>query len=367
MKKLRNLTFSFFCLLAAYTLYAANDPDLSKGLDLTGRTTVTPYQLNQLVDAGTVRTNRGLLLITNAAPNVVAYPRYTNMVWLDQSSIPFVLKTWNANSNAWLAVSFGTNAITTAQIGDGQITTAKIADGAVTTIKLGDNSVTSDKIIAGQITSSKMANNSVTTLSITNGAVTTEKLAINSVNTTNVVDGAITSNKIAAATITSDKFAPGAIGAASISDNSITAAKMQADSIRATNIVNGAITTNKLSFLLYQSTNSTVAIPAAGATSTFTHGLTSTPHSVRVVLVNGTTDLQWDAGDEVDVFAVLDSNSRPAFTVNATATTIRITRSSALAATTGLMMSKDDGSYSTGTITIANWTLKVYAVYFPAY
>lgn len=364
MKNLRNLTFSFLCLLTAYTVYAANDPDLSKGIDLTGQSSVTPYQLNQLVDAGTIRTNRGLLLITNASPNVVAYPRYTNFIWLDQRSIPFTLRYWNANSNAWLAVSFGTNAITTAQIGDGQVTTAKIADGAVTTIKLGDNSVTSDKIIAGQITSSKMANNSVTTLSITNGAVTTEKLAINSVNTTNVVDGSISSNKIAAATITSDKFAPGAIGAASVADNSLTSIKIVTGGIVGTNLANNVVSTNKLSFGVWLSTNQTASIPAANAAASFTHTFPSPPQSFRAVLINVTPELGFTTGDEIDLACVGSSsyaNDASPFTVKCTATSVTVFRGTAAANIT--VESATSGAQAS--ITVGNWQLKYYAVYFP--
>lgn len=364
MKNLRNLTFSFLCLLAAYSLYAANDPDLSKGLDLTGRTTVTPYQLNQLVDAGTVRTNRGLLLITNAAPNVVAFPRYTNMIWLDQSSIPFVLKSWNANSNAWIAVSFGTNAIITAQIGDGQVTTPKLADGAVTTIKLGDNSVTSDKIIAGQVTASKMANNSVTTLSITNGAVTSDKIAINGVITTNILDGAITSNKIAAASITSDKFAPGAIGVATLADNSVSGIKIQTGAISTTNILAGSVTTNKISFGMWLSTNQLAAVPAAGAAAAFTHTFPAQPQSIRVVLVCTSADLNYSVGDEVEITGfqnVVAADDYPAFAVITTSAGTSVIRGSGASTITGI--NKTTGAAAS--ITTGNWNVKYYATYFP--
>lgn len=358
MKQLRHITFSILCLLSAYTLWAANDPDLSKGIDLTGRSSVTPSQLNQLVDAGTVRTNRGLLLITNAAPNVVAFPRYTNMIWLDQSSIPFVLKAWNANSNAWIAVSFGTNAITTAQIGDGQVTTDKLADGAVTTIKLGDNSVSEAKIIAGQVSASKMANNAITTASITNGAVTSAKIAINGVENTNILDGAITSNKIAAATITSDKFAPGAIGTATIPDNSITAAKMQADSIRVTNIVDGIITKAKLSFGTPTNAVLTANTLTLGSLKQMAHGFAGIPHSVRVVLVNVTTDAGWDTGDEVAIESFsADSFYNHAVYVDATNVNVRF------GSVAGSVAHKDTGAITAYTIT--QWTLKAYVVYFP--
>jgi len=366
MKKLRNIVFSFVCLLAAYSLYAANDPDLSKGLDLTSRTTVTASQLNQLVDAGTLRTNRAALLLTNAAPNVVANPRYTNWIWLDQSSIPFVLKAWNANSNAWIAVSFGTNAITTAQIGDGQVTTVKIANGAVTTDKLGDNSVTEAKIVAGQVSASKMANNAITTLSITNGAVTTEKLAVNSVNTTNVVDGSITSNKIAAATITSDKFAPGAIGAASIEDNSITGIKIVTGAIGTTNIANSAVTTNKISFGMWLSTNQTVAIPAAAATATLTHTFPAQPQSVNVVLVCTSADLGYSVGDEIHILSAINNagaDDYPMITYSVTAAGITFTRGSTSTATSNFINRKDTGVPDD--IVTTSWNIKYYATYFP--
>lgn len=367
MKKFKHtLVATICCTLASFGLLASNDPDLSKGIDLTGLSSVTTSQLIQLVDAGTLRTNRAALLITNAAPDVVTYPRYTNWLWLDQSSIPFVLKTWNANSNAWIAVSFGTNAITTAQIGDGQVTTDKLANGAVTTLKLGDASVIESKIVAGQISASKMANNAITTLSITNGAVTSAKIAVNGVETTNVLDGAITSNKIAAATITSDKFAPGAIGVASIADNSISGIKIQTDAISNTNILSGAVSTNKISFGMWLSTNQTAAMPAAGASATFTHTFPAQPQVVRVVLICTSTDLAYSIGDEVEIYGihnVAGADDIPTFSVSTTATTTAVVRGSTSGATNNKMLKKDDGVATDMDMT--KWSIKYYAVYFP--
>lgn len=351
---------------AAYSLVAANDPDLSKGIDLTGRSTVTPSQLNQLVDAGQLRTNRAAFLLTNSDPDVVSYPRYTNWVWLDQSSIPFVLKTWNANSNAWIAVSFGTNAITTAQIGDGQITTDKIANGAVTTDKLGDNSVSEAKIIAGQVTASKMANNAITTLSITNGAVTSDKIAVNGVITTNITDGAVTSNKLASASVTADKLAPGAVAASTITDGSITGIKIANETIGTTNIIDGAVSTNKISFGMWLSTNQTAAIPAAGSAATFTHTFPAQPQCVRVVLICTTTDLAYSVGDEIaieNVMNVAGADDIKTFNVVTTATETKVIRGSTSGSSNNKILKKDDGVSSD--ITLGSWSIKYYAVYFP--
>ena len=359
MKQLRYFTFSLLCILSAYTLWAANDPDLSKGIDLTGQSSVTPYQLNQLVDAGTVRTNRGLFILTNAAPDVVSYPRYTNWVWLDQASIPFVLKTWNANSNAWIAVSFGTNAITTAQIGDGQVTTPKLANGAVDSDKLGDNSVIESKIVAGQVSASKMANNAITTLSITNGAVTSDKIAINGVITTNILDGAVTSNKLAAASVTADKFAPGAIGTATIPDNSITAAKMQADSILVTNIVDGIITKAKLSFGTPTNAVLTADTLTLASLKQMAHGFAGIPQMVRVVLVNVTPDVDWETGDEVAIESFTGDGYYGVAGVYVDASNVNVR----FADVSGFVPNKSSGNIEAFILT--RWTLKAYVVYFP--
>jgi hypothetical protein len=363
MKQLRYFTFSLLCILTAYSLWAANDPDLSKGIDLTGQSSVTPYQLNQLVDAGTVRTNRGLFILTNAAPDVVSYPRYTNWVWLDQASIPFVLKTWNANSNAWIAVSFGTNAITTAQIGDGQVTTPKLANGAVDSDKLGDNSVIESKIVAGQVSASKMANNAITTLSITNGAVTSDKIAINGVITTNILDGAVTSNKLAAASITSDKFAPGAIGAVSISDNSITSIKIVTGGVVGTNLADNIVSTNKISFALWISTNQTTTLPAAGANATFTHTFAGIPQQVRVVLICTSPNLNYSINDEVDITTFTDASAanEPAFVCYASASALVVMRTSEAAN----IRVADKTGFTRANINTALWSVKYYATYFP--
>ena len=103
----------------------------------------------------------------------------------------------------------------------------------------------------------------------------------------------------------------------------------------------------------------TVAVPAGGASVTFTHGLGRTPAFVRAVLLMGaTTEHGFTVGDERDVSsAYMDSgtNDFDAFGVTASATSVVVSRYN----DTLYIPHKTTGLNSA--VTTANWQLKIYA------
>lgn len=101
------------------------------------------------------------------------------------------------------------------------------------------------------------------------------------------------------------------------------------------------------------------AVPAGGASATFTHGLGRQPAFVRAVLVMGaTTEYGYTAGDEVDVSAAYiddGTNDFAAFAVVASTTSVVVARYNAAL----YIPHKTSGANSE--VTTANWQLKIYA------
>lgn len=104
------------------------------------------------------------------------------------------------------------------------------------------------------------------------------------------------------------------------------------------------------------------AIPAAGSSVTFTHGLGSTPLFTNVRLKCTTTDLNYAVGSEVDIPPLYDAennNDHPAFAVYCNSTSIVVVRNSI--ATDIQLINATTGSDS-GTITEGSWQLVAYAI-----
>ncbi len=184
-----------FFLLATCSVFGAESyNDLVKGVDFTGRSALSPTVLNQLVDNARFNTNRGIVLMQSTQPDTVTNPRFTNFIWLDNSTAGLIqLKVYNGSS--WTNVYLG-NILTETNIADGAITTPKLASGAVSaekilngavgSLQIAGSGVTADKIAVGVVNRSHLSDNLISTAQITNSAVTGAKIA----------DGTISSEKI---------------------------------------------------------------------------------------------------------------------------------------------------------------------------
>lgn len=185
-----------FLLFVACTAFGAeNYNDLIKGVDFTGRSALSPTALNQLVDNARLNTNRGIILLQPTQPDHITNPRFTNFVWLDNSTPGLVqLKVYNGSS--WTNVYLGSiltetnladGAVTTPKLASGAVSAEKILNGAVGSLQLAGSGVTADKIAVGVVNRSHLSDNLIGTAQITNSAVTGPKIA----------DGTIGSEKIA--------------------------------------------------------------------------------------------------------------------------------------------------------------------------
>ncbi|MGA1753229.1 MAG: hypothetical protein ACO395_07710 [Pontimonas sp.] len=119
----------------------------------------------------------------------------------------------------------------------------------------------------------------------------------------------------------------------------------------------------------YEKYIGTAAIPSTGSTATFTHGLSGTPQTVRVVLqcTDAGGDNTWAQGDEIAIEYVRsqyqnnqDVREPQSFLVYADDTEINVVRNSLSYL---IANRKSDGSWTAG-LTGTKWQLKAYAVYF---
>jgi hypothetical protein len=277
---------------ASFAVAATNEYDIVKGFDFTGATTITPSQLNQLVDNARTATNKGMTISANSAPDVANNPRYTNFLWLDYSTQPPTLKRWQASITNWTTFQL--------EVAANGIDTVKITNGAVTTTKIQDFAVTEAKISAGSVTESKLADGAVTRVKIANGAVDSTKLTNSAVSTANIADGAVTRVKLAT----------DAVGGSSITNFGIGPNKLATNSVDNYAITNGAITGDKIAAL---SVTGTVHIAANSIeTNHFsTNILRYLPH---IPIGSGIWSRQFTNYD--GVVANVVSNAAGAWTVN---------------------------------------------------
>lgn len=218
MKKLLPFMFA----LLSFSARAAIQADLDKGIDLTGLTTVTASQLNQLVANATAATNKGMVIWQNSLPDTANNVRYKRFIWLDSSTVPPTLKIYNTNTSAWVAQTLAANSVTSNNIVDGNVITSKLADASVTTVKIADNAVTDVKISAGAVTTSKIAASAVVSNSVAALAIGTLHIQTNAIVASHITAGVITGDKLAALTITNDRIALGTITSNQIAFGGIT-------------------------------------------------------------------------------------------------------------------------------------------------
>lgn len=227
MKKKLLLTFAAAYALT-YAALTAADPDLVKGVDFTGSSSVTAARLNQLVDNAYVGPYRGLIIYTNSAPSVSTIAKYARYLWLDSSVMPPTPKVWNTNSGG-----FWTNVTAIATIADYSVTTSKIATNAVTTVTIADSAVTGAKILDGTISGAKIATGTITTTNITDGTITG----------TDIASGTIASGNIQAAAITASLLAANSVGTSNLQSGfALQGTNIAAGTIVSSNLAAGAVT-----------------------------------------------------------------------------------------------------------------------------
>lgn len=161
----------------------------------------------------------GGLAVTIAA--VAPATPATGDLWYDSAN-GYRPNRWSGT--AWVAVQFGTAAITAgsitaALIAADTITAAQIAAGAITASELAVGAVTATAILAGTITGDRIASGAITSDLIAAGAIVAGKIAV----------GALDALTINAGALTAGVLSSGAIGSSSILDSFISTTRFTVD------------------------------------------------------------------------------------------------------------------------------------------
>lgn len=248
---MNKILFYFLLILVSNKVFAGSQ-DFIAGIDFTGRSNVTQSALNQLVNSGTVATNKGLVIWTNGSPNVTTDPKLVRFIWMDTSVNPPALKTYNTNSGVWVSSSISADSITTAMLQNSAVTTIKIANGAVDSSKLADDSVTSAKIVDGTIIAADLAPNSIINSKISPGVVSATSLGTNVIFNYHLNEHIIyPSNLAVGVTFTGLILAANSIYNSNLNAGIIFGSNIANATITSTNIASGTITTNLLATNVY--------------------------------------------------------------------------------------------------------------------
>lgn len=329
-----NRLLTLILALVAITAGAASPQMLTKGLDLTGQSTVTASQLNQMVDNATLHTPYGIVIRTNGRPTLTAFSGHTNFLWYDISVSPPALRGYvccgDADTN-WVTATIGADSIASANLQTASVTIGKIAANGVTTSNLNDNAVTDVKITAGAVVNSKIANGAVSNANIAASTITGDRISTLTITDTNIAAATITEGKLAAPLSTS-KIAAGT-----------------APSFLVTTTGGAVAWTN---WITAYSTNG-LSVSASAGTTTNAHPLGAVPTLSRLVLVCVTPELSYNASDEVDATSAVGGSGLPSFAVVFDASNFYLIQGGSPQIRTRT------NTYAHVAITPANWRLKL--------
>lgn len=246
---------------------------------MTGLSSVTAAQLNQLVDLGTMATNKGAIIYGTATPDVASNPRYKSFLWLDSSTIPPTIKVYNTNVSTWGAQTLTAGSIGSNEIAGSSIFPWHITARAVYGTNIAIQTITGTNIQPGTILNLHLGLNVVSNANI---AVQTISgglggaIAIQTIASTNLGAGSVLTLNLGPGVVTRDKIADDAVGSLQISNSAVDVAEIATNAVQSWHITNNAITgahiqTNAIG-LTNLSTNVATLLPRVFATTSATNG-----------------------------------------------------------------------------------------------
>lgn len=277
-------------ILIPTVTFAALEPDLRKGIDLTATNGATYSMLNQLADNGTIRdtgsftNNKGIVMRSTVRPDITLNPRMTNWLWLDMrnsssngvGTLRQYVPTGDADTN-WVIAAVGNGSIVTANIADFSITAVKMATNSIQNYAIVDGAIDSRTLAFQSVTAGKIAPNSVSNLNIAPSEIDGGRIALNTISNLNLYDY----------TITALKISPGAIMDFAITNGGLTGSNViRPFSLTGTNLANNTITNGQLALNAISSNNIAPAIiNFANVDTNLSYGV---PVMWGFVLSNGT-------------------------------------------------------------------------------
>ena len=220
--------------------------DFVKGVDFSAYTGISPTLLNNLVDNATVATNRGMVIVQAATPDVATTAKFTNYLWLDINTAPPTIKAYNPAVTNWVSATIGANSVSSSHIIDGTIVTADLAANAIATANVNDNAITEPKIAANAVIESKLATSAVTTAKILDDTILLIDLASDSVNSAKIVDASIVAADLGASAVETAKIATNAVTSVKILDGTIVAVDLGAASVELAKLDHSAGSSNQV-------------------------------------------------------------------------------------------------------------------------
>lgn len=299
---MKYLAFLVIAVLSGWHTLAAPQM-ITKGLDLTGQSSVTASQINQMVDNAVVTNSYGLVIRTNGRPTTAAFAGHTNFLWYDISVNPPSLKGYiccGDNDTNWVAATVGAGAIGSANLANPAVNLGQIFGSAIVTSNLANNAVTDVKISAGAINNSHLQSAIVSNANIALGTITGDRIATLTITDTNIAANTLTGGKFIDNTISPSKIAAGTPGYFLA-------------------VATGGTTPSYVNFFARWETNG-LTVPTTSDAVTNAHNLGQVPSVIQVSLVCNSAELGYAVNDIVPVEGVIISGTdRPAFVVNANA------------------------------------------------
>jgi hypothetical protein len=362
--------------------------------------------LLQLIRQAQPSSTYGMILFDTTAPDVTGANAWRKRcIWIDLTvpGTPTVNVYKEGGSPGWANVQsvIPNNTITTAMIQNAAVTLAKLSVSGGTANQLirvnGTGTAFEFVSLASLVTAGSIPVGSLITTGIPAGQL--RFAGVVGPNVATWYDAQQIINALANASIGSDLIGPAPITSArskmlttrtadtfatwryfepnvDILNDTMNGSKLQANTVGPERIVSTGIPDGYLlskvagvpdwipaptANYVNKYTSTATALPAAGSAVTpLTHGLGGQPLMIRGVLVCVTTDLNYVAGDEVDIQAAFTSsgnNEFPVFNLYSTATQIKCVRSSHA----GLKLNNATTGTDTA-ITEANWNIKFYAI-----
>tara|TARA_R110000796_G_scaffold100173_13_gene208769 strand:- start:3 stop:1082 length:1080 start_codon:yes stop_codon:yes gene_type:complete len=337
---------------------------LNKGVDFTGITSLTPTKLNNIVDNAMPASHIGFVVVTNGLPSFALGPS-TNFVWLDSATSPYTLKTWDPSTTNWVAGTVSPLSITSGLIAPNAVISGKIAANAIWTTNINDNAITSDKIQAASVTTGKIGVDAIDDTLIADDAVVTDGILDAAVTTAKIAAGNITAALMATASVSSTNILDNTIGTADLQANIIVNTNLATDAVLSTNILDGTIVLADIAVgaVVQQFTSGTnFVMNGWTGTTNYVHSLDGSPQSYKAVMVCGVAEDNWPVGAEIDIMNVNDGNGTDVFRLSADGTSVFVTKYNAGLQNMYIFDRSTGGSVA---IVVANWYLKVYAIYIP--
>ena len=384
---------------------AFSNQDFVKGLDPSGFSSISTYELGQLVDAGYPAEDKGLIITTtdvNGQPSVpnaeaVETERWVRYLWRRVGATTTRLYLWNPgvtydatyrywsevvlnitpasvtnamlaggitfdkiNSVSWSSIIGVPSYVTTDTelAGDvtGPLNTTLIANDAVTTVKIKDLNVTTGKLALLAVDTAQIANLAVTAAKIAANTITKDQIANDAVTTLKILDANVTADKLAADAVTTDKIKNLEVTTAKLADDSVTADKLAADAVVAASIVDGSIPIDKLK--IFES--GWLNIPAAGGiTAAIANTLGQAPKVVWMMMKCISTEHNYPVNSIISSDAVYSTDGSPlgAYVYEVLADTFKFRRINSV--------SVYIHDYTSGTevnLTPAKWQINIFAM-----